>query len=107
MPEKILCRLGCYCGYDPSLDPLGEVFDSDEGELEVALGYGQWPDNIEPPPLRWPGVGDELGELRRSACSGREFLACFAQSGYSVGRAYDCGLIESLTYDLICEGPRS
>jgi hypothetical protein len=26
---------------------------------------------------------------------------------YSVGRAYDCGPIESLMYDLSCEGPRS
>jgi hypothetical protein len=72
-----LCRLGCYYGYDPSLDPLGEVFNGDEGEFEVALGCGQWSNDIEPPPLKWPGVGDELGELRRSACLGREFMARF------------------------------
>jgi hypothetical protein len=98
---------GCYCGDGPTLDPLGEVFDGDEGEFEVALGCGQWPDNIEPPPLKRLGVGNELGELQRGACSGREYLACFAQSGYSVGRAYDCGPIESLTNDLGCKGPWS
>jgi hypothetical protein len=37
LPEELLGSLRRYCGYCPSLDPLGEVFDSDEGELEVPL----------------------------------------------------------------------
>jgi hypothetical protein len=90
LPEIFLCCLGCYCGDCSALDPVGEVFDSDEGEFEIPLSYGYWSNNVKPPPLKRPGVGNELGELRRGACSGREFLACFARSGYSVGRTYDC-----------------
>ena len=37
LPEELLGSLRRYCGYCPSLDPLGEVFDDDEGELEVPL----------------------------------------------------------------------
>ena len=37
LPEELLGGLRCYCGYCPGLDPLGEVFDGDEGELEVPL----------------------------------------------------------------------
>jgi hypothetical protein len=37
LPEELLASLRRYCGYYPGLDPLGEVFDGDEGELEVPL----------------------------------------------------------------------
>jgi hypothetical protein len=37
LPEELLGSLRRYCGYCPGLDPLGEVFDGDEGELEVPL----------------------------------------------------------------------
>jgi hypothetical protein len=37
LPEELLGSLRRYCGYCPSIDPLGEVFDSDKGELEVPL----------------------------------------------------------------------
>jgi hypothetical protein len=37
LPEELLGGLRCYCGYCPSLDPLGEVLDCDEGEFQVAL----------------------------------------------------------------------
>jgi hypothetical protein len=37
LPEELLGGLRCYRGYCPGLDPLCEVFDSDEGELEVPL----------------------------------------------------------------------
>jgi hypothetical protein len=37
LPEEHLGSLRCYCEYCPGLDPLGEVFDGDEGELEVPL----------------------------------------------------------------------
>jgi hypothetical protein len=37
LPEELLGSLRRYCGYCPGLDPLGEVFDDDEGELEVPL----------------------------------------------------------------------
>jgi hypothetical protein len=35
---ELLGGLRCYRGYCPGLDPLCEVFDGDEGELEVPLG---------------------------------------------------------------------
>ena len=35
--EELLSGLRRYCGYCPGLDLLGEVFDGDEGELEVPL----------------------------------------------------------------------
>jgi hypothetical protein len=37
LPEELLGSLRCYCGYCPGLDPLGKIFDGDEGELEVIL----------------------------------------------------------------------
>jgi hypothetical protein len=37
LPEELLGGLRCYRGYCPGLDPLCEVFDDDEGELEVPL----------------------------------------------------------------------
>jgi hypothetical protein len=37
LPEKLLSSLQRYCGYCPGLDPLGKIFDGDEGELEVPL----------------------------------------------------------------------
>jgi hypothetical protein len=40
MPENFLCCLGCYCGDCYPLDPLGEVFKSDEGEFEISLSCG-------------------------------------------------------------------
>jgi hypothetical protein len=40
LPEKFMCCLGCYCGDCSALDPLGEVFDSDEGEFEIPLSSG-------------------------------------------------------------------
>jgi hypothetical protein len=33
--EEFLSGLRCYCGYCPGLNPLCEIFDGDEGELEV------------------------------------------------------------------------
>jgi hypothetical protein len=38
--EEFLGSLRCYRGYCPRLDPLGKIFDGDEGELEVPLGRG-------------------------------------------------------------------
>jgi hypothetical protein len=38
LPEELLGSLRRYCGYCLGLDPLGKVFDGDEGELEVPLG---------------------------------------------------------------------
>ena len=35
--EEFLGSLRRYCGYCPGLDPLGKIFDADEGELEVPL----------------------------------------------------------------------
>jgi hypothetical protein len=40
LPEEFLGGLRCYRGYCSCLDPLGEILDSDEGELEVPLGCG-------------------------------------------------------------------
>jgi hypothetical protein len=37
LPEELLGSLRRYCGYCPGLDPLGKVFNGDEGELEVPL----------------------------------------------------------------------
>jgi hypothetical protein len=37
LPEELLASLRRYCRYCLGLDPLGEVFDGDEGELEVLL----------------------------------------------------------------------
>jgi hypothetical protein len=49
------------------LNPLGEIFNGDEGEHEIPLSCGQWSDDVQPPSLEWPCMGDELGELRRVA----------------------------------------
>jgi hypothetical protein len=38
--EELLGSLRHYCGYCPCLDPLGKIFDGDEGELEVPLSRG-------------------------------------------------------------------
>jgi hypothetical protein len=35
--EELLCDFRRYCGYCPGLDPLSEIFDGDEGKLEVPL----------------------------------------------------------------------
>jgi hypothetical protein len=67
LPEEFLSGLRCYCAYCPGLNPLCEIFDSDEGELEVPLSSRQWSNNVQPPALKWPCMGDELGELRRAA----------------------------------------
>jgi hypothetical protein len=37
LPEEFFGGLRCYCGYCPGLNPLCEIFDGDEGELEVPL----------------------------------------------------------------------
>jgi hypothetical protein len=37
LPEELLGSLRRYCGYRPGFDPLGKIFDGDEGELEVPL----------------------------------------------------------------------
>jgi hypothetical protein len=37
LPEELMGSLRRYCGYCPGLDPLGKVFDGDEGELQVPL----------------------------------------------------------------------
>jgi hypothetical protein len=65
--EEFLSGLRCYCGYCPSINPLCEIFDGDEGELEVPLSCRQWSNDVQPLVLEWPCMGDELGELRRVA----------------------------------------
>jgi hypothetical protein len=65
--EEFLGDLRCYCGYCPGLNPLCEIFNADEGELEVPLSCRQWSNDVQPPTLKWPCMGDELGELRRAA----------------------------------------
>jgi hypothetical protein len=37
--EELLGSLRHYCGYCPGLNPLGKIFDGDEGELEVPLRH--------------------------------------------------------------------
>jgi hypothetical protein len=51
----------------PGLNPLCEIFNGDEGELEVPLSCGQWSNDVQSPALKWPCVCVELGELRRVA----------------------------------------
>jgi hypothetical protein len=58
LPEEFLGSLRCYCGYSPRLDPFGKIFDGDEGELEVPLGRGEGPDDVQAPALKRPCVGD-------------------------------------------------
>jgi hypothetical protein len=67
LPEEFLGGLRCYRGDYPSLNPLCEIFNGDEGELEVPLSYRQWSNDVQPPALKWPCVCDELSELRRVA----------------------------------------
>jgi hypothetical protein len=56
--EELLGGLRRYYGYCSGLDPLGEVFNGNEGELKVPLSHRQRSDNIQPPSLKWPGMGD-------------------------------------------------
>jgi hypothetical protein len=78
LPEEFLCGLRCYGGYCPGLNPLCEIFDGNKGKLEVPLSCRQWSDDVQPPALKWPCVGDKFGELRGAARSRGEVLACFA-----------------------------
>jgi hypothetical protein len=64
--EEFLSGLRCYGGYCPGLNPVCEIFDGDEGELEVPLSCRQWSNDVQAPTLKWPCMGDELGELRRA-----------------------------------------
>ena len=64
LPEEFLGSLRCYCRNSPCLDPFGEVFDSDEGELKVSLSGGQGPDNVQAPALERPCMGNQLCILR-------------------------------------------
>jgi hypothetical protein len=63
LPKEFLGGLRCYCGDCPGLNLLGEIFNGDEGELEIPLSRGQWSNDVQPPTLKWPFMGDELGEL--------------------------------------------
>jgi hypothetical protein len=63
LPEEFLGGLRCYRGDCSGLNPLCEIFNDDKGELEVPLSCRQWPNDVQPPPLKWPCVCDELGEL--------------------------------------------
>jgi hypothetical protein len=65
LPEEILGGLRCYCGDCPGLNPLCEIFNGNKGELEVSLSCRQWSNDVQPLALKWPCMGDELGELRR------------------------------------------
>jgi hypothetical protein len=40
LPEEFLGGLRCYCGDCPGLNLLGEIFNGDEGELEIPLSRG-------------------------------------------------------------------
>jgi hypothetical protein len=104
--EELLGDLRCYGGYCSDLDSLGKVLDGNEGKFEVSLSRRQWSDNIQPPALKCPCVGDQLGELRRVARAGRKLLACFARPRDSVCGTDYCGLVKSLTDHLGSEGPR-
>jgi hypothetical protein len=48
LPEEFLGSLRCYCGDCPGLNPLGEIFNGDEGELEIPLSRGQWSNDVQP-----------------------------------------------------------
>jgi hypothetical protein len=65
--EEFFSGLQCYYGYCPGLNPLCEIFDGDEGELDVPLSCRQWSNDVQPPALNWPCMGDDLGVLRRAA----------------------------------------
>jgi hypothetical protein len=58
LPEEFLGGLRRYFGYCSGLDPLGKVLDGNKGEFEVPLSRRQRSDNIQPPALKWPCVGD-------------------------------------------------
>ena len=58
LPEELLGGLRRYGGYCSGLNPLGEVLDDNEGEFEVPLSRRQWSNNIQPPVLKWPCMGD-------------------------------------------------
>jgi hypothetical protein len=45
-PEEFLGGLRCYRGDRPGLNSLCEIFNSDQGELEVPLSCGQWSDDV-------------------------------------------------------------
>jgi hypothetical protein len=107
LPEELLGGLRRYCGYCSSLDLLGEVLDGNEGEFEVPLSRMQWSDNIQPPVLKWPCVGDQLGELRRVARAGRKLLACFTRPRDSIRSTDYRKPVKSLTDYLGSEGPGS
>jgi hypothetical protein len=107
LPEELLGGLRRYCGYCSSLDPLGEVLDGNEGEFEVPLSRRQWFHNIQPPALKWPCVGDQLGELRRVARARGKLLACFARPRDSIRSTDYRGPVKSLTDHLGSEGPGS
>jgi hypothetical protein len=106
LPEELLGGLLRYCGYCSGLDPLGEVLDGDEGEFEVPLSRRQWSDNIQPLALKWPCVGNQLGELRRVARAGRKLLACFTRPRDSIRGTDYRGPVKSLTDHFGSEGPR-
>jgi hypothetical protein len=103
--EELLGGLRRYCGYCPSLDPLGEVLNGDKGGFEVPLSRRQWSDNIQPLALKWPCVGDQLRKLRRVARAGRKLLACFARPRDSIHSTNYRGPVKSLTDYLGSEGP--
>jgi hypothetical protein len=46
LPEEFLGSLRCYHGDRPGLNPLCEIFNGDEDELEVPLSCGQWSDDV-------------------------------------------------------------
>ena len=46
LPEEFLSGLRCYCGYCPGLNPLCEILDGEEGELEVPLSCRQWSNDV-------------------------------------------------------------
>jgi hypothetical protein len=95
--EKFLGGLRCYRGYCSCLDPLGEILDGDEGELEVPLGRGKRPNNVQAPALKRPCVGDELCELRRVSRAWRKFLAGFAGPRHPIRGANHSGPVEALS----------
>ena len=65
--EEFLGCPRCDGGYCLRLNPFGEIFNGDEGEVEVPLSRGQGPDNVQAPALEGPYVGDQFCELRGAA----------------------------------------
>jgi hypothetical protein len=97
LPEEFLGGLRCYRGYCSCLDPLGEILDDDEGELEVLLSRGKRPDNVQAPALKRPCVGDEFCELQRVSRVWRKFLAGFAGPRHPIRCANHSGPVEALS----------